>query len=121
MADIVLKDKNGSPVTYTGVQRVKIPTSTGGSQTFEPPFSMENTIWYYAKPVIDDSGNTTGYQIIMPAFQSKGTTASMCMVTDVGCQEEGHYNGSYYVLNLISSKKQLVTGNTYTSDEILYG
>ena len=121
MADIVLKDKNGSTVTYTGVQRVKMTTSSGGSQTFEPPFSMKNTFWYCAKPVIDGSGNLTGYQIVGLIFQNSGTTASMGMVADTMCQEYGHYNGTANVLTVISSKKNLVDGNTYTSDEILYG
>ena len=41
MADVVLKDKNGNPVTHEGVTEIKIPTASGGVQIFGTSFAPE--------------------------------------------------------------------------------
>lgn len=44
MADIVLKDGNGNPVTYEGVTKVSLPTAAGGTITFGGGVEAETVV-----------------------------------------------------------------------------
>lgn len=120
MADIVLLDRIDTPVTYTGVERIKLPTASGGTQIFEPEFRMDSVYYYLAKPVPTGNGDFD-YQIVGSSFEAGGTNGNAVMVTAGGCESNGYYNGTDYVLVVVASKKQLTKGNTYTDSEIYYG
>ena len=48
MADIVLKDKNGNPVTHEVVKQMQVPNSEGGKTLYT---NLENMKYYYAESV----------------------------------------------------------------------
>ena len=44
MADIVLRDRNGKPITYPGITEIKVNTADGGTQNFVAGDAVEATV-----------------------------------------------------------------------------
>lgn len=61
MAEIVLKDRNGSPITYSGVSGVNLRLTDGSEQTFATGKPVHKTI------DLDFSNTYEGYTYVSPA------------------------------------------------------
>lgn len=118
MADVVLKDKNGNPVTHEGATAIRVPTASGGKQIFEPPYEMRQAYFYFGRP----SGD--GWEI---TFRGKGlgfgTTGIAGGFGMTDCQNYGYQNssGEWSVMVLVSKNANLQVGSVYTTSEILNG
>lgn len=97
IANIVLKDGNGNPVTYNEVAHIKVTDDAGAVTTYT---DMSILTAYYATY----DATTSKYTIVELWFSSKGAGYAVAMS-----------NGDY---NIILSAKSLTIGNSYTAEEL---
>lgn len=57
MADVVLKNKSGTPVTYAGVTAVQLKTLDGGVQLFSEGGESGGGEWVFESNAINAPGN----------------------------------------------------------------
>lgn len=119
MADIVLLNKNGVPTTHEGVTELKVPTSAGGVQRFETPFSMVKTYFYYCRPSeTEDAWEITDKW----SGLGRGTSGILGGFGAESCEEYGYQTSDgAWAVGVLVSKQELTVGNTYTSDQLING
>lgn len=107
MADIILKDRSGNPVTYEDTAHLAVPNHSGAVDTYT---NMKELRCYYAKAETD----TNYYTITGQWFCVTGGGYAMGSMTDAQCKEWGtaDANGNYG-LNMIFTTKSLTIGETY--------
>lgn len=116
MADIIVKDKNGNPITREGVTILRVPNTDGGKTAFEEMGNMVNEVAYYG---VFPDGTSQQVTITGQWFASVGETYAMASLTDKQCQEIGKLTESgNYMLAIVFSKKTLEIGKTYNFSDL---
>ena len=98
MADIVLKDKNGNPVTHEGITQIEAVIATGGTQKY----SDLQTIRCYYAAYENSKYRVTGSIPSLAALRGRDGVVIMP-------------NGDSRIL---ITPKSLTVGESYTSDYI---
>lgn len=114
MANVVLKDKNGNPVTYSGVKEVGLPQEDGTTTSF---IDASTLYCYYAAPNGDDLIIKLQGNILVYANGPCGVTA---ILNDAALQDYGGNNAAAVrTLYLVFTTKKLTVGSTYSFDYVL--
>lgn len=87
MADIIIKDKNGNPVTYTGKTKIKVNTTSGGTAVFTeggssveelatPTFTLSpgdaNSQGWYENPMLVTENLWPSQQEVLARMEADG-------------------------------------------------
>ena len=87
MADIIIKDKNGNPVTYTGKTKIKVNTTSGGTAVFTeggasveelatPTFTLSpgdaNSNGWYENPMLVTENLWPSQQEVLARMEADG-------------------------------------------------
>lgn len=106
MADIIIKDKNGNPVTYTGKTKIKVNTTSGGTAVFTeggasveelatPTFTLSpgnaNSNGWYEDPMLVTENLWPSQQEVLARMEADGgylpASAIIAQPTDEFLQE----------------------------------
>lgn len=106
MADIIIKDKNGNPVTYTGKTKIKVNTTSGGTAVFTeggasveelatPTFTLSpgdaNSNGWYEGPMLVTENLWPSQQEVLARMEADGgylpASAIIAQPTDEFLQE----------------------------------
>lgn len=106
MADIIIKDKNGNPVTYTGKTKIKVNTTSGGTAVFTeggssveelatPTFTLSpgnaNSNGWYEYPMLVTENLWPSQQEVLARMEADGgylpASAIIAQPTDEFVQE----------------------------------
>lgn len=114
MADIVLKDKNGNPVSYGDVRYIDVPDSSGEVNNF---MRTSNIGCYYGflKEVSD---GVFAFTVKGQWFSANRSRSVYGMVNDSMCKEFGELIDGVYHVNILFTHKELKAGETYYADEL---
>ena len=108
MANVVLKNDKGNPITYEGVSHLEVLNDSNGLQTFT---DMTGLSCYYA---IQSAEGENLYTVTGRWFCVTGAGYAMGSMTDAMCRQWGAVDDSGdYNLIMIFTTKSLTIGQTY--------
>lgn len=114
MADIILKDRSGTENEHRGVTQLKVPCKNGDGSMTECTFTHMSGLYAYACKPLGDS-------VLITKKFSKLSNDSLWFFgfTENELKEFGyqHTDGTYAAQIFITTRDDLVVGNTYTTGE----
>lgn len=114
MADILLKDKNGTKTPHSGVKYISVPSSAGGKTNY---MSVETPRIYYATMDNPREGVYT-FTIVGTWFCDSRNYTFFGSIDDAMCRELGKKVDDIYQLVVLFSQRTLQTGKTYYDSEL---
>lgn len=115
MANVVLKDKNGNPVTHEGITQIEAVDAAGGTQTYS---ELSTINCYYA--AYNSSGGITIKEQIPSLYRGRGQSGVYGVVTtDVVTGYGGTNQNGATILYVVFTTKKLTVGNTYSTSYVL--
>jgi hypothetical protein len=113
MANIVLKDKNGNPVTHEGITQIEAVNAAGGTRKY----SELQTINCYLAAYENSQYRVTAKA---PSLMfTRGPDGASIMVDASTIENYGYVNANgANLLQIIVTTKTLTVGESYTSDYI---
>lgn len=113
MANVVLKDKNGNPVTHEGITQIEAVVATGGTQKYS---DLQTINCYWA--VLENSQ----YRVTATApslARIRGADGVLLMMDSSSMEQYGYTNANgTKIVEILVTTKKLTVGQSYTSSYI---
>lgn len=114
-ADIVLKNKNGNPVSYSPVpDKISVPGHDNDNKETTYKYTRFAAMRMYTLRGNGDSGWQVTHQILNLAFNDYWFSG----ITENELKEYGDQKTGQWGVNFILTSKVLTVGNIYTNNEL---
>ena len=114
MANIILKDKDGIPVTHNGITQIEV---SGTDKTHK--YTQMSYLSAYVVKQVGESGGIARYEVVRKLQMLPSEDFFAFAIADTDCKELGakQADGSYVVSQFLTPKS-LTVGNTYLATEM---